>query len=175
MKRVLMTVLAGLLSAVVLCVSPLAQAERPENSAAQDLLIKSEVETAVSLLQAIHAKEQQGEMTLEKAKKLGADLLRELRYGADGYFWADTTEGVNVVVYGRKDVEGRNRLEDKDPKGTYYIKEFWQKRKLVVGMSSTGFRRRDRPPLNPKDHMCSCLNHSHGLSVVDTTAENAKG
>ena len=69
---------------------------------AQDLLIKSEVETAVSMLQAIYTKHQQGAMTLEKAKELGADLLRELRYGTDGYFWADTLEGVNVVLYGRK-------------------------------------------------------------------------
>jgi len=52
-----------------------------EKSLDQDLLIKSEVETAVSMLQAIFTKYQQGEMTLEEAKKLGADLLRELRYG----------------------------------------------------------------------------------------------
>ena len=79
MKRVLMTVLVGLLSSAVLCVSAFAQTEKPENSAAQDLLIKSEVETAVSMLQAIYAKHQQGAMTLEKAKELGADLLRELQ------------------------------------------------------------------------------------------------
>jgi methyl-accepting chemotaxis protein len=133
MKKVLMTVMAGLRGAVVLFVFALAQAERPENSAAQDLLIKSEVETAVSMLQAIYAKHQQREITLNKAKKLGANLLRELRYGTDGYFWADTTEGVNVVLYGRKDVEGRNRLEDKDPKGTYYVKGFLAKGKAGDG------------------------------------------
>lgn len=92
-------IVVGFVSAVVLCVSTLAHAEMSGNSAAQDLLIKREVETAVSMLQAIYAKHQQGEMTLEKAKKLGADLLRELRYGTGGYFWADTTEGVNVVLY----------------------------------------------------------------------------
>ena len=89
----------------------------------QDLLIRSEVETAVSMLQAIHERQVHGEMTLAQAKKLGAGLLRELRYGDGGYFWADTTEGVNVVLYGRKDAEGRNRLEDKDSNGTFYIKE----------------------------------------------------
>jgi methyl-accepting chemotaxis protein len=117
MKRVWMTVLAGLLGAAVLCGSAIAQTER-RDCGSQDLVIKTQVETAVSMLQAVYAKHQRGEMTLEKAKTLAADLLRELRYGADGYFWADTTEGVNVVLYGRKDVEGRNRLEDKDPKDT---------------------------------------------------------
>ncbi len=99
-----------------------AQIEKLENSS-QDLLIKSEVETAVSMLQAIFAKHQADEMSLEHAKKLGADLLRELRYGVDGYFWADTEVGVNVVLYGREDVEGKNRLEAKDEHGTFFIKE----------------------------------------------------
>lgn len=58
------------------------------------------------MLGALYVKSQNGEITLEQAKKLGADLLRKLRYGTDGYFWADTTEGVNVVLYGRKDTEG---------------------------------------------------------------------
>jgi signal transduction histidine kinase len=37
-------------------------------------------------------------MTIWPAKKLGADLLRGLHYGVDGYFWADTEGGVNVVL-----------------------------------------------------------------------------
>jgi len=117
MKRVLMTVLVGLLSGAGLCLPADAQSGQPGKSSAQDLLIKSEVETAVSMLQAIVTKHQQGEMTLEKAKKLGTDLLRDLKYGTEGYFWADTLGGVNVVLYGREDVEGRNRLEDKDATG----------------------------------------------------------
>ena len=51
------------------------QMQVPANVVAQDLLIKSEVETAVSMLGAINAKRQRGEMTMEKAKQLGADLL----------------------------------------------------------------------------------------------------
>jgi methyl-accepting chemotaxis protein len=121
-----------------------------ENSAAQDLLIKSEVETAVSMLQTIYAKHRQGEMTLAEAEKLGADLLRELRYGTDGYFWADTTEGVNVVLYGRKDVEGRNRLEDKDSKGTYYIKELLAKAKAGGGYVDYWFPKKGQTKAQPK-------------------------
>jgi methyl-accepting chemotaxis protein len=88
----------------------------------KDQLVKYEVETALSMLEAIETKHKRGEMTLEAAKRLGADLLRELRYGEGGYFWADTLEGVNVVLYGRKDVEGKNRLEEKDASGIYYLK-----------------------------------------------------
>lgn len=150
MKKVLMTVMVGLLSSAVFCVLAFAQTGRPENVAAQDLLIKGEVETAVSMLQAIYAKHQHGDMTLEKAKELGAELLRGLRWGTDGYFWADTTEGVNVVLYGRKDVEGRNRLEDKDQKGMFYVKEFLAKGKAGGGYVEYWFPKKGQTTAQPK-------------------------
>lgn len=61
---------------------------------------------------------------MEQAEKRGADLLRNLRYGvkSEGYFWADTTEGVNVVLYGRKDVEGKSGYEA-NIMGVDYVKE----------------------------------------------------
>jgi len=134
MKRAFITTLVVLLNVAVLCLPANAQPATMENSSTQDLLIKSEVETAVSMLQAIYNRQQAGAMTIDQAKKLGADLLRELRYGADGYFWADTTKGVNVVLYGRKDVEGRNRLEAKDIKGNFFVKEF-----LTKGQAGGGY------------------------------------
>ena len=133
MKRILMTALVIIMSGAFLCPAAYAQSGKVEKTAAQDLLIKCEVETAVSMLGAIYAKHQKGEMTIVQAQQLGADLLREMRYGAEGYFWADTTEGVNVVLYGRKDVEGRNRLEDRDQKGTFYVEEFLAKGKTGGG------------------------------------------
>jgi signal transduction histidine kinase len=150
MKRIFMTARVVILSVSLLCLAAPAQAGTLSNSAAQDLLIRSEVETAVSMLQAIYAKHQQGAMTMEKAKELGADLLRELKYGTDGYFWADTTEGVNVVLYGRKDVEGRNRLEDRDPKGTFYVKEFLAKGKAGGGYADYLFSKKGEAAAQPK-------------------------
>lgn len=150
MKRVMITVLAGLLSVAGLCLQASAQSEQPGGSAAQDLLIRSEVETAVSMLQAIVTKHRQGEMTLEKAKKLGADLLRDLKYGTEGYFWADTLEGVNVVLYAREDVEGRNRLEDKDAKGTFYVKDFIAKGKAGGGFVEYLFTKKGQTDPRPK-------------------------
>lgn len=124
MKRTMAGAALILSVTVVLAQGAFGQSKKPESSAAQVLMIKSQVETAISMLQTIYSKHQNGELTLEQAKQLGADLLRGLRYGKDGYFWADTTEGVNIVLYGRKDVEGKNRLEVKDYKGKYIVKEF---------------------------------------------------
>ncbi|MEE9910093.1 MAG: cache domain-containing protein [Deltaproteobacteria bacterium] len=148
MKKTIMMVLIGLLTAAV-CLSSEAQMQGA-NLACQDLLIKSQVETAVSMLGAVNARYQKGEMTLDAAKKLAASLLRDLRYGTDGYFWADTKEGVNVVLYGRKDTEGRNRIKDKDDKGVYYVKEFLAKGKAGGGYVEYQFTRKGQTTAQPK-------------------------
>jgi len=90
----------------------------------EDLVIKTQVQTAVSILNALYQKQQKGDFTTEESMKLGADILRELRYGPDnsGYFWADTTDGTNVVLYGNSEVEGTNRW-DSYVGGIYHVRE----------------------------------------------------
>lgn len=97
-----------------------------------DSQAKSEVETAVSLLQKLYDRSQKGEIALDEAKSQGTELLRALRYGKDGYFWADTTEGVNVVLLGTP-AEGKSRINKRDAKGKYNIQEI-----IRVGMQPGG-------------------------------------
>ncbi|APH16478.1 methyl-accepting chemotaxis (MCP) signaling domain protein [Clostridium sporogenes] len=97
-----------------------------------DLGIQNEVESAISVLEGINKRYQKGELKLQEAKKLGADLLRDMRYGKEGYFWADTLEGINVVLLG-KDTEGKSRLEMQDAKGKYLIKEIIENGKKEEG------------------------------------------
>lgn len=97
-----------------------------------DVMAKTEVETAVSMLNEIDKMREKGEMTEDQAKKLGADLLKALRYGKEGYFWADTADGTNVVLLG-KDTEGQNRYNLKDAKGKLLIQEI-----IAQGMKEGG-------------------------------------
>jgi methyl-accepting chemotaxis protein len=87
-----------------------------------DEKIKNGVQNVITMLEGINKKYQAGDITLEEAKKLGADLTREMKYGQGGYFWIDTVEGLNVVLLG-KETEGTNRYEFQDVKGKYIIKE----------------------------------------------------
>lgn len=87
-----------------------------------DSNIELQVENVITLLDGIYAKYEEGEYTLEESKKVAADLIRGLRYGEEGYFWADTYEGVNVVLLG-SETEGTNRLDFVDTKGFPVIKE----------------------------------------------------
>ena len=88
----------------------------------QDML-KFEVETVLSYIQRVYDQQQAGVYTEAEAKKIAADYVRELRYDGDsGYFWIDTSDGVNVVLLGR-DTEGQSRIDSVDPNGVYYIQD----------------------------------------------------
>lgn len=84
--------------------------------------IKNQVENVITLLDGINKKYEAGEFNLEQAKKLSADLIRNLRYGNNCYFWADTIDGTNVVLLG-SDTEGTNRYNYKDAKGNLIIQQ----------------------------------------------------
>jgi methyl-accepting chemotaxis protein len=84
--------------------------------------IKNQVYNVISLLDSINKKYESGVYTLEEAKKLAADLVRDLRYGETGYFWIDNYDGTNVVLLG-EDQEGTNRLSETDANGYEMIKE----------------------------------------------------
>lgn len=85
-----------------------------------DEQIKSQVDNVISLCQGIYNQYEAGEYTLEEAKKLAADQIRNLRYGNNGYFWVDTYDGTNVVLLGN-DTEGTNRMDAVDTNGFAYI------------------------------------------------------
>ena len=78
-------------------------------------------EEAVSVIQSVYDLQVQGVYTESEAKELAADLVRNMRYDdGNGYFFVDTSEGVNVVLLGRS-TEGTNRYNAQDSDGTYYI------------------------------------------------------
>jgi methyl-accepting chemotaxis protein len=87
-----------------------------------DEYIKSQVNNVITLLDSINKKYKNGEYTLEEAKKLSADLVRDLRYADGGYFWIDTTDGQNVVLLGNK-TEGTNRINAKDVNGYEMVRD----------------------------------------------------
>ncbi len=85
-----------------------------------DNLIKTQVENAISLTQAVYDKYKAGDYTEDEAKKVAADEIRKLRYGESGYFWIDTYDGNNVVLLG-KDTEGTNRMDAVDSNNYKYM------------------------------------------------------
>lgn len=87
--------------------------------------IRQQVEQVISLLDCYKADIDAGVYTREEGMKRAADMVRQLRYGTDGYFWVDQSDGVNVVLLGN-DTEGTNRLDTKDVNGFEMVKDFIQ-------------------------------------------------
>lgn len=98
-----------------------------------DRSMRWEVETAVSMIDKIDALRADGSLSDEQARDLATKLLRDIRYDKEGYFWADTTDGTNVVLLGR-DQEGKNRLNSVDSKGFAFVKSI-----LEVGVKGGGY------------------------------------
>ena len=97
-----------------------------------DLMIKGQVQTAVSLLATLEAQAVTGEITRIEAQRRGADLLRQLRYHKEGYFWADTVDGTNVVLLGSSS-EGKNRIDLQDNHGKNFIREIIKQGRMNGG------------------------------------------
>jgi methyl-accepting chemotaxis protein len=89
-----------------------------------DLYIQSQVDTVITALDGVDAMHKAGKLTGREAENLAADVIRSAKYAESGYFWADTTEGVNVVLLGNEDVEGKSRIDLMDKKGNAIIKDF---------------------------------------------------
>ncbi len=113
--------------------------------------LKAETEVAYSVVEEYHKKQQAGELTQEQAKKEAADRVRDLRYdNGKGYFWIDTTEGVNVVLLGRP-AEGKSRINDRDADGNYYIQDLITNgKKDGGGFSDYSFPKPDSTEALPK-------------------------
>lgn len=111
------------------------QAQAYENRLREDIMseLKNETQEAMSICQVMYDRSQSGTMSLEEAKLEAANIIRELKYNdGSGYFWVDTSEGINVVLLGR-DTEGQSRWDSVDPNGTYFIQEM-----IKNGMQSGG-------------------------------------
>jgi len=98
-----------------------------------DSTLKSQVEIVVSELSSLVTQMEAGILTEEQAKLVGADIVRQAKYGENGYFWADDSEGNNVVLLGKADVEGTNRLDLQDKEGTFIIQELIKNAKAGGG------------------------------------------
>lgn len=90
-----------------------------------DDCIKQQVVQVISLLETYQAEIEAGTYTKEEGMKIAADKIRALRYGGEGYFWVDQSDGTNVVLLGNE-IEGTNRLSTKDVTGFEMVRDFIQ-------------------------------------------------
>ena len=121
-----------------------------------DNQVKTQVESACTMLDGVYAKCESGEYSLDEAKEIGADLLRNLRYGENGYFYADTLEGDCVVLLGNS-TEGTNRADATDANGTKFIQELKAAALQGGGYVDMMFPKEGATEASPKRNYAECF------------------
>jgi methyl-accepting chemotaxis protein len=114
-----------------------------------DRLAQYQVQNAMSMLKKTHELWSSGLMSQLTEEKFAAALLRDLRYGDQGYFWADKSDGTNVVLLGH-DAEGKNRYNAQDTKGNYFIKDIINAAKNGTHYFNYWFPKKDENEASPK-------------------------
>ena len=130
--------------------------------------IKEQVGVVISLLSEINNEYKSGKYTLDEAKKIAADEIRQMRYGEAGYFWVDQSDGKNIVLLGSS-TEGTNRMNTKDADGYQMVKEI-----IRVAVQDGGgiqimyFLRREKQNLHQSVLTANTSNLLTGLLVLAT-------
>lgn len=86
-----------------------------------DTNIKCQVQNVITLLDGVYKKQEEGQYTEEQAKQEAKDLVKNLRYNGEGYFWIDGTDATLIAHPLLSDQEGDNRIDETDKNGNKLI------------------------------------------------------
>lgn len=113
--------------------------------------IKSEVQSAISIISTCYDSYKDGDMSEEEAKQKALTIIRGMRYGDDnsGYFWIDDTD-YNLVMHPiLPEQEGNNRKDLTDKNGVKIIQEIMKVAK-TGGYNEFYFTKSDGKTIAPK-------------------------
>lgn len=86
-----------------------------------DSVIKTSTENLISVLDVNHQRYLNGEITHDEEMAAAKKIVRDTRYNdGNGYFWADLEDGI-CVVHMKTEYEGKQRYNEKDLEGNYFI------------------------------------------------------
>lgn len=118
--------------------------------------IKSQVQSALSVIQSYYDRCQSGELTEEEAQKMAADAVRSMRYrdDASGYIWIDREDYVLVEHPILTDQEGDNRYDLTDQNGVKVTQSVVATAKGGGGYNEFYFTKSDGVTVAPKIAYC---------------------
>lgn len=114
--------------------------------------IKSEVQSAITVVQGIYNSYQKGEISEKEAKELAKEEIRNMRYRDDGsgYMWIDDTD-YNLVMHPiLPEQEGSNRYDLTDKNGVKIIQDIMVSANAGGGFNEFYFTKADGVTVAPK-------------------------
>ncbi|MCM1989594.1 methyl-accepting chemotaxis protein [Oceanirhabdus seepicola] len=88
-----------------------------------DEFIKNQVDSSTTVVESIYKKYESGLLNEIEAKELAKELIKEIRYGDNGYLWIDDENGLLVAHPIIPQKEGINRITLEDQNGVKLIEE----------------------------------------------------
>ena len=111
------------LSALVLVVGIAAWQERARMMDDRISEIRVIVENGVGLAKKFQQEEAAGTLTHEQAWKGFHDAISAMRYDGSNYLFVYDMTGTQVVIPTQPQLEGKNRIDLKDPTGLYFVRD----------------------------------------------------
>ncbi len=129
-------------------------AEEYETTKKQDYRteIKSQIQSAISLVQGYYDKAAEGSITEEEAQKQAMEAVRTLRYRDDdsGYIWIDGEDGTLIMHPILPEQEGTNRIDMTDPNGVKITQGIIEAAESGDGFHEFSFTKADGVTVAPK-------------------------
>lgn len=87
--------------------------------------VKSEVQSALSIVQYYYDRQQDGSLSEEEAKDAAKEAVRAIRYNDDqgGYIWIDASDGTLIMHPILPEQEGTNRMQLQDCNGVMILQQ----------------------------------------------------
>lgn len=83
--------------------------------------LKDHVETAINAIKGIS--ESSTFATLEEKQRVAKEVVKNMTYGKDGYFWINDSNHVIIMHTIKSELAGKNMYESKDPNGVMIYQE----------------------------------------------------
>ncbi len=129
-------------------------AEQYETTKNQDYRteIKSQVQSAIAVVQGYYDQAADGSLTEEEAKSRAMESIRSMRYRDDGsgYIWIDAVAGTLVMHPILSDQEGTNRIDMTDPNGVKITQGIIDAAESGEGFHEFSFTKSDGATVAPK-------------------------
>ncbi len=97
---------------------------KAEMLSSYDETIQFATQSVTTELKGVKNQVASGLITMDEAKVIGADIIRNAAYGEGGYFFVYGLDGMTIVLLGDQAVEGTSRIDLKDANGKMIVRDF---------------------------------------------------
>jgi methyl-accepting chemotaxis protein len=115
-----------------------------------DRSVQQQIFNAISLLKAVEEYRVTQGMSQNEGRELARNLLRGVNYGDGTYFWIDTYDGTTVLMPVKPAIEGKNRYNEQDVKGSYLIQNIISRAREGGGYTEYWYPRPGETEAKPK-------------------------